>query len=176
MAYTGQKHAYPPVWKGIVSPVKTYFSTYISNYIPSMKRINTQGYYQQETTPEYVFLTLRTNHSWECIWLQFGNHLLPTPGNVLDWNDLTIYFPPLGMYLVTIIVWPFTLYFWASAFVMQAVWITCVQYGWEYNWFDWNRVKGPLCVLRWKLLMKDRVFLYIQRSFEEKFVKNNICS
>ena len=66
----GQKHTYPPVWKGIVSPVKTYCSTYIPNYIPSMKRINTQGYYQQETTPEYVFLTLRTNHSWECIWLQ----------------------------------------------------------------------------------------------------------
>ena len=67
--HTGQKHTFPPVWKGIVSPVKTYCSIYISNYIPSMKRINTQGYYQHETTPEYVFLTLRTNHSWECIWL-----------------------------------------------------------------------------------------------------------
>ena len=68
---TGQKHTFPPVWKGIVSPVKTYCSIYISNYIPSMKRINTQGYYQHETTPEYVFLTLRTNHSWECIWLWY---------------------------------------------------------------------------------------------------------
>ena len=154
---TGQKHTYHQFgkvlchqWKRIVP--YTYPITF-----PAWNVLTPRGIINMNLNHPWIRIcNPEENHSWEYIWLQQYDHLLPTPGNVLADVAWPLYFPPLGMYLASIIMTFCTLLLGICICNAGRVNNMCA----EYNWFDWNRVKGPLCVLRWKLLMKDRVFLY----------------